>query len=84
VDSVSPHPKKVKKLTKKTSSVKKNIVEKFKEVKTKPDAIWQNLLLNSLVAEPEGSTPLISKPAIGHDPEPVPSTSDPQDPPFLA
>jgi hypothetical protein len=25
----------------------------------------------------EGSTPLISKPAIGHDPEPVPSTSHP-------
>jgi hypothetical protein len=30
---------------------------------------------DSLVAEPEGSTPLIPEPATGHDPEPVPSTS---------
>jgi hypothetical protein len=27
-------------------------------------------LTNSLAAEPQGSTPLIPKPAIGHDPEP--------------
>jgi hypothetical protein len=32
----------------------------------------------SLVAEPEGSTLLIPKSSIGHDPEPFPSTSDPQ------
>jgi virulence-associated protein VagC len=31
----------------------------------------------SPVAEPEGSTPLIPKPATAHDPEPVPSTSHP-------
>jgi hypothetical protein len=30
-----------------------------------------------MVAEPEGSTPLIPKPATGQDPEPVLSTSDP-------
>jgi len=30
-----------------------------------------------VVAEPKGSTPLTPKPAIGHDPEPVPSTSHP-------
>jgi len=35
------------------------------------------ILNNSLVAEPEGSTPLIPKPATAHDPEPVPSTSHP-------
>jgi hypothetical protein len=34
-------------------------------------------LTNTLAAAPEGSTPLIPKPAIGHDPEPVPSTSHP-------
>jgi hypothetical protein len=33
-----------------------------------------NELTNSLVAEPEGSTPLIPEPATGHDPEPGPST----------
>jgi hypothetical protein len=33
--------------------------------------------MNSLVAEPEGSTPLIPKPATGYDPEPVPSISHP-------
>jgi hypothetical protein len=37
-------------------------------------------LTNSLVAEPEGSTPLIPNPAIGHDPEPVPSISRPHSP----
>jgi hypothetical protein len=35
------------------------------------------LFSNDVVTEPEGSTPLIPKPAIGHDPEPVPSTSHP-------
>jgi hypothetical protein len=30
-----------------------------------------------MVAEPESSTPLIPKPATGHDPEPVPFTSHP-------
>jgi len=33
-------------------------------------------LTNSLITEPEGSAPLILKPIIGNDPEPVPSTSD--------
>jgi len=32
---------------------------------------------NPLVAEPEGSTPLIRKPVTARDPEPVPSTSHP-------
>jgi len=31
---------------------------------------------NTVVLEPEISSPLIPKPAIGHDPEPVPSTSE--------
>jgi hypothetical protein len=30
--------------------------------------------INTMVAEPEGCTPLTRKPATGHDPEPVPST----------
>jgi hypothetical protein len=30
-----------------------------------------------MVAEPESSTPLVPKPATGHDPEPVPTTSHP-------
>jgi len=30
-----------------------------------------------MVAEHKGSTLLISKPAFGHDPEPVPSTTHP-------
>jgi hypothetical protein len=32
------------------------------------------MITNSLLAEPQGPTPLIPKPATGHDPEPVPST----------
>jgi len=32
---------------------------------------------NSLIAEHNGSTPLIPKPTTAHDPEPVPSTSHP-------
>jgi hypothetical protein len=35
-------------------------------------AITLITVTNSLVAEPDSSTPLIPKPAIGHDPEPVP------------
>jgi len=31
-----------------------------------------------MALEPEGSTPLIRKPIIGHDPEPVQSTSYPK------
>ena len=34
-------------------------------------------ITNCLVAEPDGSTPLIAKPVTAHDPEPVPSTSHP-------
>jgi hypothetical protein len=33
--------------------------------------------VNTVVTEPEGSVPLILKAVIGHDPEPVPSTSYP-------
>jgi len=33
--------------------------------------------LRKLVAEPEGSTPLVPKLVTGNDPEPVPSTSHP-------
>jgi hypothetical protein len=32
---------------------------------------------NNVGAEPEGSTPLMPKPATGHDPKPVSSTSHP-------
>jgi hypothetical protein len=44
-----------------------------------------DLVANTEAAEPEGSTPLIPKPAIAHDPESVPSISHahnifPQDP----
>jgi hypothetical protein len=41
-----------------------------------------NELNSSLVTEPGGSTPLIQKPATGHDPEPVPSTSHPHKQPI--
>jgi hypothetical protein len=37
----------------------------------------QNLKSHAVVVDPEGSTPLIPKPAIGHDPDPVPSTCHP-------
>jgi hypothetical protein len=40
----------------------------------------QKVSSNFLVAEPEGSTLLMAKPATGHDPEPVPSTSHPHNP----
>jgi len=33
--------------------------------------------VNAAVTEPEGSTPLMPKLAIGHDPEAIPSTSHP-------
>jgi hypothetical protein len=50
-----------------------------KDLKRVPYVLPFDFLLihitNSLVAEPEGSTPLIAKPDIGHDPEPVTSTS---------
>jgi hypothetical protein len=35
-----------------------------------------NKLTSTVVAETADSTPLIPKPAFGHDPEPVPSTFD--------
>jgi hypothetical protein len=39
--------------------------------------LWnKQIMTNSVVTNSEGSTPLIPKPAIGHDPDPVPSTSD--------
>jgi hypothetical protein len=51
-----------------------NLAEKHQRVIRR---LRQQVPLVSLVAESEGSTPLIQKPATGHDPEPVPSTSHP-------
>jgi hypothetical protein len=38
----------------------------------------KRVITNIVIAEPEGSKPLIIMPAIGHDPEPLLSTYDPQ------